>query len=78
MKKVVAALGILIWALVFVPVASAGPKMSCQAAIDWQSDHNARGNSVDTSSQAAVDSYNSEARQIDAQLDASCGPGYHT
>ena len=72
--KIVAGLLIAAGAAVgLAPVAAAGPSMSCMAALDWQAHHNAMGGNVDTSSNAAVDSYNAEADAIDAQISASCG-----
>lgn len=73
MRYLIAALGIVAAALFGAPEAIAGPDMSCQEALDWQASHNAAGDFVDTTSQSAVDAYNSEADAIDAALWDACG-----
>ncbi len=71
--KIVAGLLIAAGAAVgLAPVAGAGPSMSCMAAQDWRDHHNAMYGNVDSSSRAAVNTYNAEAQAINAQLSASC------
>lgn len=57
-------------AVTLAPVAHAD--LSCQGAKDWQVAHNNNAGNIDTSSQSAVDAYNSEADAIDAALAQSC------
>lgn len=72
MIKFAIAAGLTTASLALAPIATAGPNMSCQAALSWQQAHNAAGSNVDTHSHAAVDAYNAEADAIDATIADAC------
>lgn len=70
MRHFIAAVALCAAGLGLAPVASAD--ISCQGALDWRAAHDAQGDNVDTSSQGAVDAYNSEADAIDATVASAC------
>lgn len=74
MIRTIIAMALSVGVLLGAPVASAGPNMSCSAAVDWRNNHDAMPHKFSLpSQQAAYDAYNAEADAIDAQIRTSCG-----